>query len=81
MFNNLLFLSQGVQIALFVLLIGLIMVFMKMTTFEKRLKSMEVNMSNYLSKEEYMETFNNMWYVKQQGGTVSPYEEDMIDSS
>lgn len=76
MFNNLLFLSQGIQIALFILLVGLIVVFMKMTTFESRLKNMEQNMTQYVTVEEYMETFNNMWYEKLEGRSVSPYEVD-----
>lgn len=75
MFSNLLFLSHGIQIALFLLLVGLILVFMKMTAFEKRLKNMEDNMLHYVTTEEYMETFNAMWEEKQRGGYVGAYQD------
>ncbi len=75
MFNNLLFLSHGIQIALFLLLVGLILVFMKMTTFEKRLKNMEDHMVKYVTYEDYMETFNNMWSAVQDGEDVSSLTE------
>jgi len=75
MFNNLLFLSHGIQIAMFLLLVGLLLVFMKMATFEKRLKNMEDHMTKYVSYEDYMETFNTMWDAKARGGSVAPYPE------
>ena len=61
MLNNLLFLSQGLQIAIFLLLVGLIFCFMKMTTFDKRLKNIEDNLNQYVTVEDYYETFNNMY--------------------
>jgi len=73
MFTNLLFLSHGIQIALFLLLVGLVLVFMKMTTFEKRLKNMENHMMKYVTYEDYMETFNNMWEAKMSGDSVAPF--------
>ena len=73
MLGNLLFLSHGMQIALFLLLIGLILVFMKMTTYEKRLKNMEDNMLKYVTTEDYMETFSNMFDMKERGEDVAPW--------
>lgn len=74
MFNNLLFLSHGIQIAMFLLLVGLILVFMKMATFEKRLKNMEDHMTQYVTRDDYLETFNNMWDAKENGFNVAPFD-------
>ena len=74
--NNLLFLSHGMQFALFLLLVGLVLVFIKMATFEKRMKNMEDNMVKYVSFEDYMETFNNMYDAKSNGMSVAPFPEE-----
>lgn len=74
--NNLLFLSHGVQLCMFLLLVGLILVFMKMTTFEVKLKNMEEHMSKFITAEEYMESFNNMYDEKAAGRSTSPFDDD-----
>jgi len=73
--NNLMFLSQGMQIAMLLLLVGLVLVFLKSSTLEQRIKNMEDNATQYVSYEDYMETFNNMWDEKSMGGSVAPFEE------
>jgi predicted Holliday junction resolvase-like endonuclease len=74
--NNLLFLSQGVQVAVFLLFIALIMVFMKVAKLEQRLKNTEDHLIHYITKEDYFETFNNMWEEKAQGGDLGYVEEE-----
>jgi len=76
MLNNLLFLSQGVQLILFFFFIGLILVFMKVSNLEKKIKHLEDNQIKYISYEDYMESFNNMWDAKLQGKSVSPYPQE-----
>ena len=73
--NNLVFLSHGIQIAIFVLLLALVLVFIKGASLEHRLKNMEYNMMQYVTHDDYMETFNNMWELKQQGKSVAPFSE------
>jgi hypothetical protein len=71
MLNNILFLSQGVQIAMLLFLFGLVMVFMKMSALEKRVKNLEQNQRNYISYEDYMESFHNMFTLESQGKNVA----------
>lgn len=78
MLNNILFLSHGVQIAMLLFMFGLVLVFMKMTTLEKRVKTLENDQKSYMSYEDYMESFNNMFDSKLQGKSVSPFPESSI---
>lgn len=79
--NNLVFLSHGMQFVLFLLFVGLVLTFLKMATFETRLKNMEDHMLKYVTYEDYMETFNNMWEAKQQGQDISPYSHEHEDAA
>ena len=72
--------SPLMQIALFGILLIFVMVFMKITTFEKRLDNIEKNLSNYVTSDQYMETFNGMWNEKLQGRSVSPYSNGIDDN-
>jgi ABC-type lipoprotein release transport system permease subunit len=80
-FTNLLFLSHGIQLGLFFLLIGLILVFMKMTSLEHRIRNIEDHMNKYVTTEDYMETFNNMLDAKLDGKSTSPFSESQASSS
>lgn len=59
--NNLLFLSKGVQFCIFLLFVGIVLIFTKMASLEKRIESVEKNWTHYVTNEDYMETFNNMF--------------------
>jgi hypothetical protein len=78
MLNNILFLSHGVQIVMLFFLVGLVLVFMKLSNFEKKLKQLEESQSKYISYEDYMESFNNMWDFKMQGKSVSPFPQSTL---
>jgi len=52
MLNNILFLSHGVQIVMLFFLVGLVLVFMKLSNFEKKLKQLEESQSKYISYED-----------------------------
>jgi hypothetical protein len=73
MLNNLLFLSNGVQLCLFLLLVGLMLVFMKLATVDRKIKNIDEHLGLYVTNEDYMETFNNMWDEKLQGGNTTPF--------
>lgn len=74
MLNNLIFLSQGVQLCLFFIVIAIVLVLMKMSDLTHRVENVEANMGKYVTNEDYMETFNNMFNAKVQGLDTSPYE-------
>jgi hypothetical protein len=73
MLGSLVFLSHGIQLSLFLLLVGLLLVFMKLTTVDAKIKNIEDNLTMYVTNEDYMETFNNMWEEKKTGGSTAPY--------
>ena len=73
MLGSLVFLSHGIQLCLFLLLVGLLLVFMKLTTVDAKIKHIEDNLTMYVTNEDYMETFNNMWEEKKKGGSTAPY--------
>jgi len=59
--SSLVFLSHGIQLAFFFVLVGFVIVFMKLTVIEKRVKNLEDHSRKYVTYEDYMETFNNMF--------------------
>lgn len=71
MFSNLLFLSHGVQLVLFGLVVILIFVFMKIAVMDKHIRNLEKGMENFVTREEFLSTFGNMW---------DEYEQDMLQS-
>ncbi len=76
MMNNLMFLSHGMQICMLILLLGLLLVFMKWSSLEARIKQLEDASSKYVNVEDYLETFNNMWDAKQESNiSLAPYPE------
>lgn len=56
--------SFQLQIAGLFLLGVLIIVFMKMVSFEKRLQNIEASQNHYVTYQDYWETFQNMWDEK-----------------
>jgi hypothetical protein len=78
MISNLLFLSHGLQLCMFLLLVGLVLVFMKMSTLEQKVSNLENSMTHYVTAEEYMESFNNMFDAKNRGENVSPFTEHVM---
>lgn len=68
-------LSQGLQLCLFLLLVGLVLIFIKMNSYEQRIKHLEDNLRNYVTYEDYMETFNNMFAAASRGESVAPFAE------
>ena len=66
-------LSQGVQLALFFLLVGVVLIFIKINSYERRLKQMEESLRNYITYEDYMESFNNMFAAATRGESVAPF--------
>lgn len=68
-------LSQGVQLCLFLLLVGLVLIFIKMNSYEQRIKHLEDNLRNYITYEDYMESFNNMFAAAARGESVAPFPE------
>ena len=71
--NNLLFLSQGIQMVLFILLVGLVLVFMKSATLEHRIKRTEEDLGKYVSYDIFMETINNLVDAKLDGQSISAF--------
>lgn len=61
------------QLALFFLLVGLVLVFIKMNSYERRIQHLEDALRNYITYEDYMETFNNMWAASERGESVAPF--------
>lgn len=66
-------LSQGVQLALFCMLVGLVLIFIKMNSYERRIKQLEDSLRNYITYEDYMESFNNMFAAATRGESVAPF--------
>ena len=73
MFNNLLFISKGLQLAVLVFFVVLVLIFMKMTSYEQKIKDLQNNMVNYITTDEYLESFNNLLDDKLAGKNISPY--------
>lgn len=67
--------GQNVQIVLFLLLIGLVLVFIKMNSYERRIKNLEDSLRKYITYDDYMESFNNMFAAAERGESVSPFAE------
>ncbi len=53
--------GQLFQVGIFLLLLGLIVCFMKLTAFEKRVQSIEKGQGDYVTYEEYLDSFQAMW--------------------
>lgn len=70
MINNLLFLSKGIQLAFFFGVVIMLLMFMKINTLERAVKTLEKDSSYYLTTEEYMETFNTMFNEKENGRDI-----------
>lgn len=66
---------SNMQLAIFFLLIGLVLVFIKMNSYEKRIKSLEDSLRYYITYDDYMESSNNMFAAKERGESVSPFPE------
>ncbi len=58
--NAIKFLSQGVQFALLVLFVCLILVFIKGASLEHRMARLETDMTQYVTVEDFLETVNNL---------------------
>lgn len=56
--------GKNLQFAAFLLLVGLILVFMKLTALEHRMKHMERHQQHCLTQDEYMTSFDNLLDVK-----------------
>lgn len=69
------FLSQGMQIAIFCVFVVLMLIFMKIVALEERIKNTENSLNNYVTVGDYMETFNVMWNEKEKGNSVSAFDE------
>lgn len=70
--SNLMFLSQGMQIAVFVVFVVLILIFMKMATMEKRISDLNSKLEHYHTKEEFLLMFQTMWEAKSEGVDLTP---------
>lgn len=81
MFEHILFLSHGMQLFMFLLLVGIILVFMRLASQEHRIEQLEKERKHYLTVEDYMETFNAMFDEKMQGRDVGAYPEGPVASS
>lgn len=66
-------LSQGLQVALFLLLVTVVLIFIKMNSYERRLHQLEDTLRNYITYEDYMESFNNMYAAATRGEDVAPF--------
>jgi hypothetical protein len=49
---------------------------MRLSDLSSSVKNMEENMGKYVTNEDYMETFNNMFNEKQRGGDTSPFQKE-----
>jgi len=76
MFQHILFLSHGMQLFMFLLLVGLILVFMRIASQEHRINQLEKERKHYMSHEDYLETFNVLWDEKMEGKDVGAYPPD-----
>lgn len=54
-------LSMPVQMIIFFVFIGLVLVFIKMNSYERRIQELENSLTKYVPYEDYMETFQNMF--------------------
>lgn len=54
-------LSMPVQMIIFFVFIGLVLVFIKMNSYERRIQELEKSLTKYVPYEDYMETFQNMF--------------------
>lgn len=61
-------LNKGLQLAFFAVLIGFFIMFMKFAVLEQRVKNIEASQTQYLTYDEYLETFKNMWLAETQKG-------------
>jgi len=58
--NAIKFLSQGVQFALFVVFVCLVLVFIKGASLEHRMTRLEADLNHYVTVEDFLETTNNL---------------------
>lgn len=75
--GNILFVSQGMQIFMFLFLVLFIMVFMKFDEQNRKIDQLERQLDHYVTKEEYMATFNSMWDIREDGDDVFPVQADL----
>ena len=71
MINNLIFLSKGVQLAMLVIVGAVIILFMRVTVLEKRIKDLEAfAQKNYITYDDHMEYVGNIIQDKSGGGVA-----------
>lgn len=63
------------QLFLFLFLVALVCVFIKLNSYEKRIKQLEDSLTKYVTYEDYMETFHNMFHSESNGDSVQVFDE------
>jgi glucan phosphoethanolaminetransferase (alkaline phosphatase superfamily) len=71
---------EKIQLILFLLFIGILLVFIKLNSYEKRIKELEDSLTNYVPYEDFMELFNNMVASTLKGEDVSPFQASQDDN-
>jgi predicted Holliday junction resolvase-like endonuclease len=79
MINNLIFLSHGVQVAIFFIFVVIVLMFMKIASLENKIKQLDEACEHYISAEEYLESFNNMFEERERGRKTSTFKDDEDD--
>ena len=54
-------------------LVLLTYIYWRMTELENRLQQHEDNSHEFVTQEDYLESFNNMWNAKLQGQSLAPF--------
>lgn len=67
--------SDKMQLFLFLFLVALVCVFIKLNSYEKRIKQLEDSLTKYVTYEDYMETFHNMFHSESNGDSVQVFDE------
>jgi hypothetical protein len=62
------------QAAVFFLFVLLVVTFMRVTAINQQVNRLANAQTHYLSQEEYMESFNNMFDAKMAGENITPYQ-------
>lgn len=77
--GSILLLSKGVQIALLVLSAVILFLCMRVATLSREIRCVQDNMNNYLTTDDYFETFNNLLDEKLKGNSVSKIPRNGLD--
>ena len=70
---------SGLKFILVGLIIVVLLLSMKLLSLSKKIDQLEAHSINFVTKEDYLESFNNMFDAKVEGESVSFLDDEVSD--